>query len=517
MSAIDPTVPTFGDATTESVRNNFAAAKEELEFFEANGVLRPELGAYLPINGSRAMTGALPLSGPPTAALHATTRAYVDATAATARDDALETAAGLYLPLTGGNVSGPITLLSPGTQPAHAATRQFVEGRVARDGDVMTGPLTLAADPVVDLHAATRGWTNREVATRVQRSGDAMTGPLTLAGDPSSDLQAANAGWVNRQIGSVAGITEAPDDNRIHGRSPGRWDPVLPLWGGQMTGPLSLADDPTIANGAATARFVLRAAVPIGSMVDFASNKVPDRWLPCAGQEVSREHYAELFDVIGTIWGEGDGETTFNLPDYRGRTSIGWDNPIDLGAAGRVTVFNSTLLGNAGGNEWLQAHNHALHDPGHGHGAGDNGHLHGLPDPGHNHGLHDPSHAHGMHDPGHMHDVNCSHGDNFPFGAGGQNAALAPRAGNSVGTHVSGTFVGVHGAHTGMWMDAAGTGAWIDWGHAAVVVHAALTNMWIDQTGGGNQQNIPPALIAAKIIYAGVLEPADPPTPDPLV
>ena len=67
--------------------------------------------------------------------------------------------------------------------------------------------------------------------------------------------------------------------------------------------------------------------LPIGTMIPFGSvNNIPTNWKICDGSAVSRETYAELFDVIGTSYGEGDGSTTFNLPDKRGRVSVGLDS-----------------------------------------------------------------------------------------------------------------------------------------------------------------------------------------------
>lgn len=66
--------------------------------------------------------------------------------------------------------------------------------------------------------------------------------------------------------------------------------------------------------------------LPIGTMLPYAStNNIPTNWRICDGSEVSRTTYAELFNIIGTAYGEGDGETTFNLPDKRGRVSVGLD------------------------------------------------------------------------------------------------------------------------------------------------------------------------------------------------
>jgi microcystin-dependent protein len=58
---------------------------------------------------------------------------------------------------------------------------------------------------------------------------------------------------------------------------------------------------------------------PTGSIVDHGGGPVPPGWLVCNGSEVSRTTYPELFAQIGVIWGAGDGSTTFNLPDLRGR------------------------------------------------------------------------------------------------------------------------------------------------------------------------------------------------------
>ena len=55
--------------------------------------------------------------------------------------------------------------------------------------------------------------------------------------------------------------------------------------------------------------------IPIGVVQAFAGNTVPDGWLLCDGSAVSRTDYADLYSVIGDTYGEGDGSTTFNLPN----------------------------------------------------------------------------------------------------------------------------------------------------------------------------------------------------------
>ena len=77
--------------------------------------------------------------------------------------------------------------------------------------------------------------------------------------------------------------------------------------------------------------------MPVGCVIPFAGAAAPTGWLLCQGQAISRTTYAQLFSVIGTTYGSGDGKTTFNLPDMRGRVAVGSD--ANLGAAvGAQTV-----------------------------------------------------------------------------------------------------------------------------------------------------------------------------------
>ena len=59
-------------------------------------------------------------------------------------------------------------------------------------------------------------------------------------------------------------------------------------------------------------------SVPTGTVVPFAGATAPDGFLICDGSAISRTRYADLFAVIGTTYGTGDGNTTFNLPDLNG-------------------------------------------------------------------------------------------------------------------------------------------------------------------------------------------------------
>lgn len=81
-----------------------------------------------------------------------------------------------------------------------------------------------------------------------------------------------------------------------------------------------------------------------GDLKATARSSAPTGWLLCDGSAVSRTTYAALFSAIGTTYGTGDGSTTFNVPDLRGRVPMGVD-----GAAGRIA--SNDALGQSGGSQ----------------------------------------------------------------------------------------------------------------------------------------------------------------------
>ena len=94
----------------------------------------------------------------------------------------------------------------------------------------------------------------------------------------------------------------------------------------------------------------------IGAIIPFAGNNIPDGYLLCDGSAVSRTTFRNLFNVIGSTYGGGDGSTTFNIPDLRGRTIVG---------AGQGANLTNRTLNAVGGAETvtltvneLPAHNH---------------------------------------------------------------------------------------------------------------------------------------------------------------
>lgn len=99
-----------------------------------------------------------------------------------------------------------------------------------------------------------------------------------------------------------------------------------------------------------SARLEPGAQVPIGVPLPWpgAENKVPTNFVLADGRALSRSTYAVLFDRYGTTWGAGDGSTTFNIPDLRGRTIVA---PDAMGGADAGRLSANQALGNTGGEE----------------------------------------------------------------------------------------------------------------------------------------------------------------------
>lgn len=88
--------------------------------------------------------------------------------------------------------------------------------------------------------------------------------------------------------------------------------------------------------------------LPVGVIMPYAGIEAPEGWVLCAGQEVSRTEFSTLYETIGELYGGGDGETTFNLPDLRGRMPLGRDNMAGTSADRVINVAADSLGADAG-------------------------------------------------------------------------------------------------------------------------------------------------------------------------
>lgn len=103
---------------------------------------------------------------------------------------------------------------------------------------------------------------------------------------------------------------------------------------------------------------IVNDSVPVGSIQAYGGLTAPNNWLICDGSAVSRTDYKELFQIIGVTYGEGDGLTTFNLPDLTGRVAIGPNTAHLLGTSGGQEEHIHTTGDFTLGINHMPSHNH---------------------------------------------------------------------------------------------------------------------------------------------------------------
>lgn len=188
------------------------------------------------------------------------------------------------------------------------------------------------------------------------------TDPLT--GDVSVTDLVSYKGLVNSGANTITNLTAAPGYVDI-GNDIGDFIECIPTsyWVNSLIDGLfvSLTPEGEIKADAPvdSPQESLANITPVGSVLDFAGSVEPTGWLLCYGQAISRVTYADLFAVLSTTYGIGDGSTTFNLPDLRGRVVAGQDDMGGVSANRLAAVFDGDVLGGAGGAEQINAaHTH---------------------------------------------------------------------------------------------------------------------------------------------------------------
>lgn len=217
------------------------------------------------------------------------------------------------------------------------------------------------------------------------------------------------------------------------------------------------------------------AAVGDVKVTALPESILPTGWRVCAGQ--TRPRTDPLWLATGAIsagnwvWGAGDGSTTYNLPDFRGRSVFGKDD-MNGTAANRVTSgisgVDGVTLGATGGNQSLQAHGHT-----------DSGHDH--TDAGHSHT--DSGHVHT--DAGHSH---TAPGANFVISGAGGNPGSGSTSSQSQAAATAASTANIQAGNANIQTGIAD-------------IQSATAN--ITSTGSGASQNMPPAVVVNMIIYCG--------------
>jgi microcystin-dependent protein len=123
----------------------------------------------------------------------------------------------------------------------------------------------------------------------------------------------------------------------------------------------AVATTAVIADGIITAaKLAGDARIPAGTILPFGGGTAPNGYYLCDGAQYSRTSSADLFAAVGTTWGAGDGSTTFNVPDLRGKTVIGEGTGAGLTnrILGQSLGEESHLL--TGDESGIQEHSHTF-------------------------------------------------------------------------------------------------------------------------------------------------------------
>jgi microcystin-dependent protein len=220
-------------------------------------------------------------------------------------------------------------------------------------------PYTLVIDP----DTATE-----EIVTVSAASGTILT---IARGQDGTSAQAHDAAAVIKHMVTARDLQEPQNHiyatSNIHGVT----GSIAPLVSPTFTGTVVLPSSTSIGNvssteigyldGATSAiQTQLNTNTPVGMISPYAGSTPPTGWLLCDGAAVSRTTYASLFTITSTTYGVGDGTTTFNVPDLRGRVPMG---------AGTGTGLTARTLGSTLGVESVTltaaqsgttAHGHAV-------------------------------------------------------------------------------------------------------------------------------------------------------------
>ncbi len=242
-----------------------------------------------------------------------------------------------YMLKSGGSFTGDVAFANGKTiKGITLAGRSLTILCVYSDNNVLVGSPELS----MKIRSATVPiWENgSEKKKFLTEAGGELTGNLNLGNSVYLDAKKSDGGSL-----TIFGISDADDTiigspllrSRIRSK-------VKPIWdnGDGQYKKFLTEDDCT----------------PAGIISQFAGETAPNGYLLCQGQAVSRTTYANLFNVIGTKYGSGDGSTTFNIPDLRGRVPVGL-NPSDndfktLGSKGGEKAHTLTV-------QEMPSHNHS--------------------------------------------------------------------------------------------------------------------------------------------------------------
>ncbi len=191
-------------------------------------------------------------------------------------------------------------------------------------------------------------WTQMEAGTaskvvQTDASGDIIFADIATAGIPADSI-------TSTQIGPSAVTASELATNAVTSTK---------ILDGAVTNTKIL--DGSVTN----AKLDSAITLPSGLILDWPGAAAPSGWTLCQGQAVARTGtYAAIFAVIGTAYGAGDGSSTFNLPDFRGRVAVGLgthaDNDSRGDSDGLAVGSRTTNHSHSDGTLVVASHNHAV-------------------------------------------------------------------------------------------------------------------------------------------------------------
>lgn len=209
--------------------------------------------------------------------------------------------------------------------------------------------------------------------------------------------------------------------------------------------------------------------MPVGTILEFAGASLPSGYLWADGAAVSRVDYADLFAAIGVAFGSGNGTTTFNLPDRRGRVGVGeddtWPDFDSLGNVGGEIQHVLTVAEMPAHTHPQSSHNHTQ-DP----------HVHTQNS--HNHTQNPHAHNRNVVPEGEIYIRSAAASGAFGFAGGTRGTATGTMTENATATNQAATATNQN----------------------AVATNQAATATNLDFGGDGEHENMPPFLILNYII-----------------
>ena len=232
----------------------------------------------------------------------------------------------------------------------------------------------------------------RAMMARLAEWRDDVSGTIATAGTSTAYTLASNQGFDNfpdLNGAMIALVPHATNGATVTlnvdglGAKPLRFGPNLELQSGVLIQGTPYVVSYNNSDGAFYLQggFANPYGVPLGAMLDYTGTSAPNSaFVLPSGQAINRTTFATYFALVGTTYGVGDGSTTFNVPDLRGRLSAGVDN-MGGSAANRIgtivtdsgTIVGATLGSVGGSSTHVQTggevgqHGHGITDPGHTH------------------------------------------------------------------------------------------------------------------------------------------------------